>query len=46
MGAYDSILDSVKLPRMYRVKRLFDSSHIADIQGAVASQVKNFPGIS
>lgn len=46
MGAYDSILDSVKLPRMYRVKRLFDSSHITDIPGAVASQVKNFPGIS
>lgn len=46
MGAYDSILDSVKLPRMYRVKRLFDSSHIADIPGTVATQVKSFPGIS
>lgn len=46
MGAYDSILDGVRLPRMYRVKQLFDRSHIADIPEAVRSQMESFPEIS
>ena len=31
-------LDELQLPKMYRVEQRFDSTHIADVEGAIAEQ--------
>ena len=45
MGEYDEILESVKFPKMYRVKQEFDHGHITDISGTVRCEVEEFHGI-
>ncbi|MGN0305877.1 MAG: lactate racemase domain-containing protein [Lachnospiraceae bacterium] len=46
MGIYDPILESVSLPKMYRVRQDFDRECICDIQGTVRKEICRFPRIA
>ena len=46
MGIYDQILESVSLPKMYRIKQDFDREYICDISGAVRKEIYGFPEIA
>lgn len=45
MSSYEKILSTVKIPKMYEVKQLFENNHIADIAGSVTHEIRSFPGI-
>ncbi|MDY4610549.1 MAG: lactate racemase domain-containing protein [Sphaerochaetaceae bacterium] len=42
---YEEILHPVPVPPLYRVRQLFDDTHIQDIEGAVRREVNAFPKI-
>ena len=42
---YEEILKPVVLPRMYRVRQLFDTTKIEDVAGTVRKEVLAFPEI-
>lgn len=45
MGTYDDILDSVRLPRMYRVSQEFDRDCVTDIAGTIRREISQIPDI-
>lgn len=45
MGIYDDILDSVRLPRMYRVSQEFARDRVTDIAGTIRREISQIPDI-